>query len=172
MKRYCSLLFAMIALVVQANAQSLSPSVIASGGGFSANGTAMLSFTTGELTMVETFSAGSSILTQGFQQPEDFSTGISVVTAQGPGMSAFPNPATDAINLLSDFTEAGRLRLLLTDALGRIVLQGDELEIPGGTSRITQDVSRVASGVYFVHAVFQTHSGKATASIQKITIQH
>ena len=172
MKRYCSLLFAMIALVVQANAQSLSPSVIASGGGFSANGTAMLSFTTGELTMVETFSSGSSILTQGFQQPEDFNTGITVVAPQGPGTSVFPNPATESINLLSDFNEAGRLRLLLTDALGRTVLQGDELEIPGGTSRISQDVSRVASGVYFIHAVFHAHSGNELSSIQKITIQH
>lgn len=51
------------------SAQSLSPQVIASSGGFFSNGSGSLSWTLGE-TMTETFTGGSNQLTQGFQQPE------------------------------------------------------------------------------------------------------
>jgi len=52
-------------------AQSLSPTVISSTGGFSSNANGSLSYTVGEMTMVQTFSAGGNILTQGFQQPNE-----------------------------------------------------------------------------------------------------
>jgi hypothetical protein len=49
-------------------AQSLSPEVIASSGDYYENANASLSWTLGEIA-TETYSAGGSILTQGFQQP-------------------------------------------------------------------------------------------------------
>ncbi|MBN2174518.1 MAG: hypothetical protein JW731_10310, partial [Bacteroidales bacterium] len=49
-------------------AQSVSPEVIASAGDYFENSTGSLSWTLGEV-MNETFSNGSNILTQGFQQP-------------------------------------------------------------------------------------------------------
>jgi len=49
-------------------AQTLSPTVISSGGGYSTGSTVSLSWTLGELA-TETFINGSYILTQGFQQP-------------------------------------------------------------------------------------------------------
>jgi len=49
-------------------AQSLSPEVIASSGDYYENANASLSWTLGEIA-TETYSGGSNILTQGFQQP-------------------------------------------------------------------------------------------------------
>ena len=50
------------------NAQSLSPQVIASAGGYQSNATGSLSFTIGE-TNTQTLASATHMLTQGFQQP-------------------------------------------------------------------------------------------------------
>lgn len=53
---------------VKLSAQSLSPQVIASAGGYQSNATGSLSFTIGE-TNTTTLSTATAMLTQGFQQP-------------------------------------------------------------------------------------------------------
>jgi hypothetical protein len=57
-----------IILTANLNAQSLSPVVLASSGGYFESGTVSLSWTLGEMA-TETFSGSNIILTQGFQQP-------------------------------------------------------------------------------------------------------
>ena len=71
-----SFVFAMALVSLGISAQSLTPTVIASTGGFSSNANGSLSYTVGEMTMVQTFSANNNILTQGFQQPTNNVTGI------------------------------------------------------------------------------------------------
>ena len=63
---YCFLMLFTIQLKLQA--QSVSPQVIASAGGYQANGIGSLSFTIGE-TVTQTFESSNNMLTQGFQQP-------------------------------------------------------------------------------------------------------
>src|SRR4051794_41049819 len=53
----------------EAAAQTLNPKVIATSGGYSTGGSNSLSWTLGE-TFTLTLQNGSSLLTQGFQQPE------------------------------------------------------------------------------------------------------
>jgi hypothetical protein len=55
-------------LICQLNAQSVSPQVIASSGGYQSNTAGSLSFTIGE-TNTKTLSSANNMLTQGFQQP-------------------------------------------------------------------------------------------------------
>jgi hypothetical protein len=55
-------------LLFQSNAQTLSPQVIASAGGYQSNATHSLSFTIGEPN-TQTLTSANNILTQGFQQP-------------------------------------------------------------------------------------------------------
>jgi hypothetical protein len=57
-----------LAMFKRINAQTLSPQVIASAGGYQSNASASLSFTIGE-TVIQTFTSPNNILTQGFQQP-------------------------------------------------------------------------------------------------------
>lgn len=56
--------------MMNASAQMLSPSVLATSGGYSAGSNASLSWTLGE-TIITTVQAGDNMLTQGFQQPEN-----------------------------------------------------------------------------------------------------
>lgn len=59
----------MLLVSCRADAQSLSSSVIASGGGSASAGNAHMSYTVGETT-IHSFASSSNSLTQGFQQPE------------------------------------------------------------------------------------------------------
>src|ERR1041385_2952052 len=54
---------------VNISAQTLSPRVTASGGGYATSAAASLSWTMGE-TNIKTLQSGATVLTQGFQQPE------------------------------------------------------------------------------------------------------
>ena len=107
MKRIYIFLFLLIC--TQAGAQSLSPKVIASAGGYFTSANASLSWTLGE-TIGQTFTNGSYMLTQGFQQPyvtvsllnlkaylEGFYSGSGFMNNSGSGGCLFaagasPNP--------------------------------------------------------------------------------
>ena len=67
MKKFFLFLFAFSAIDLL-QAQSLKPSVIASGGGDYAGANLQVSWTLGE-TFTQTLTAGSSMVTEGFQQP-------------------------------------------------------------------------------------------------------
>ena len=64
--------FILLLYALSAGAQSTTPTVVASSGGFFSNTAGMLSFTVGELAAVTTLSSPNNYLTQGFQQPSDF----------------------------------------------------------------------------------------------------
>jgi gliding motility-associated-like protein len=63
-------LFFFIFLYLKGFTQPVAPEVIASGGGFTNNSQFSNSFTIGEISLVDTYTSGSFILTQGFQQPD------------------------------------------------------------------------------------------------------
>ncbi|RLD52070.1 MAG: hypothetical protein DRJ05_17775, partial [Bacteroidetes bacterium] len=67
MKKFSIILIGVLLSIV-VTAQSISPEVIASSGDYYENANASLSWTLGEIA-TETYSAGGTILTQGFQQP-------------------------------------------------------------------------------------------------------
>ncbi len=109
------------ALVVSGvKAQMLTPTVIASTGAYSANGNYSLSYTVGEMTMVQTFSSDSNILTQGFQQPNDKITGlIDITPAEFGSFVVYPNPTVDQFWFGFQLPEAGKVTLTMYDAIAR-----------------------------------------------------
>ena len=78
-------------------AQSLAPEVLATAGGYDTGSGATLSWTLGEIS-VETYSTGTSILTQGFHQTllNTTSTQENNIVLQ---LLLFPNPTTNRIFL-------------------------------------------------------------------------
>ena len=121
MKRLITLFFAIGIFPIIASSQTLSPSVISSSGGFYSNSSGMLSFTVAEMTMVETFSQPGNILTQGFQQPEDYSVGINEPTVETGGALIFPNP-TNGHFLLSYYNyDNSQTTINLYNMVGQIV---------------------------------------------------
>src|ERR1017187_110562 len=97
----------LIVILFQAKAQSVSPFVIASSGGYFSNATFSVSSTFGEMTMVETFSDGNNFLTQGFQQPFNNTTGISSIIPESDSYSIFPNPSNGNFMLTYHYASSG-----------------------------------------------------------------
>lgn len=96
---------------IQVYAQSLSPQVIASAGGYQNNATASLSFTIGE-TNTQSLSSSTHMLTQGFQQPYKMtlnvkayiegyykSAGLMENVLYTQGIISLPNNQSDTIQI-------------------------------------------------------------------------
>ena len=147
---------------------SLTPSVIASYGKWSNNGGFTLSATCGEM-MIQTFTAGTNILTQGFQQPDEKSIGIQELNEDGLTIKIFPNPTSDLItvNLQSDNAEL--YGIIMYDVLGRT------LNLPGTLDRShTQlqqsfNLIQLPSATYFLCVVNAQGEIKHSFKIQKIS---
>ena len=96
--------------------------VISSAGKTTINGNYNVSWTVGE-TVINTLSAGGTILTQGFHQPlliEILPTGIEKELLLD--MIAYPNPAFDKV-LFKGGDPSGIYHVRVVDKLGRILLQ-------------------------------------------------
>lgn len=146
---------------VCATAQSLSPVVIASTGGFSSNSNGSLSYTVGEMTMVQTFSAGGNILTQGFQQPSDsLIIGLLDLTTEAYGsLVVYPNPAVDNFSYGFEMPEAGKVSFRVFDQLGQIVTDGYNGSYAGGKEIHQMNVTPWAAGTYFIQMTFTAADG-------------
>lgn len=130
-------------------AQSLSPFVVSSSGGYYSNTSGQLSFTTGEETMVETFTSGTSMLTQGFQQVFDW--GVYVGDYPDPNFSCrvYPNPTDGKFSIVIQSSAACAASVVLYDVFGKIVFQ-DEIVLTGQLQNYLYDLKESASGIYLM----------------------
>lgn len=167
-KKYKTLVIVLL-LVNKLTAQTLTPTVIASSGGFYTSASAMLSTTVGEMTMVETFTSSANFLTQGFQQPEDLGVGISELVAGGDQVSAYPNPAVDEVLLKTNFSESGTLSFTMIDMLGQAVQENKSIKERAGFNSTIINVKALAGGVYFIKGDFVTLT-KTQSFTLKLTI--
>lgn len=136
-------------------AQSLSPTVIASSGGYFINGAGSLSATVAEMTMIETFHAAGSILTQGFQQPEDGTAAFDEL-AQAD-VSIFPNPTNGQFSLTINAAANGSATVRIYDLLGQTVKEQD-CRVSSGVNRMMFDIRGCSAGVYMLYYRDQTGS--------------
>jgi hypothetical protein len=138
----------MIAACVVVRAQSLSPAVVASSGGYFVNSSS-LSFTVAEMTMVQTFSAGSNILTQGFQQDFDFGTFVSEPTKGGVAFDVYPNPSSGNMNIALNTTTNVKVDVRLFDALGKTV-ELDHFNHSSGANVYAYNWYNLSDGMYML----------------------
>jgi len=169
-KIYYLLLMAFIATGL--NAQMLTPTVISSTGGFSSNANGSLSYTVGEMTMVQTFSANGNILTQGFQQPNDNVTGLIDLTQDEFGsLVVYPNPAVDNMWFGFQLPEEGRVQIALYDVLGQKVSDLYNANYDNGKIVEQVNVSMYAAGVYMLTMNFvSAKDGKTHISSKKFQV--
>ena len=169
-KIYYLLLMAFIATGL--NAQMLTPTVISSTGGFSSNANGSLSYTVGEMTMVQTFSANGNILTQGFQQPNDNVTGLIDLTQDEFGsLVVYPNPAVDNMWFGFQLPEEGRVQIALYDVLGQKVSDLYNANYDNGKIVEQVNVSMYAAGVYMLTMNFvSAKDGKTHVSTKKFQV--
>src|SRR5687767_11905584 len=97
----CIFFFCSFFIVSFVTSQQLSPFVVSSSGGFYSNAEGMLSFTTGELAAIETYTHPLVTLTQGFQQPWDLNTHVDDNQSSGFSFDIYPNPSDGIVHLIT-----------------------------------------------------------------------
>ncbi len=92
--------------------------VISSSGDYFVNSNGSISWTMGE-TITETFTDGTNILTQGFQQSRLSASSVFELEDMGITVKISPNPTQDIINLYIDNIEG--INYQLYDFNGKII---------------------------------------------------
>jgi len=153
-------------------AQMLTPTVIASTGGFSSNANGSLSYTVGEMTMVQTFSNSNNILTQGFQQPNDNVTGLIDLTQDEFGsFVVYPNPAVDNLYYGFQLPEEGKVQITLYNAIGQKISDVFNTSYDNGKRVEQLNVSLYAAGVYVLTMNFVSDKdGKVHTTSKKFQV--
>ena len=149
--------------------QSLTPTVISSGGTYASSGVGSLSYTVGELAAVSTLSNGSSILTQGFQQT-DISQGTAILnleTNENGSMIIYPNPADNTFTVGYKFPNSGAVQVNLYDETGKKVSDILTEDYITGNAVYNYDCSKVAAGNYVVSMLYTSSTGAQTYKIDK-----
>lgn len=147
-----------------AAAQYISPSVIAGSGDYYITSGGSISFTTGEMTMIETFSAPNAIITQGFQQPYD-SLGVYIpeLTDDGITITLFPNPSNATANLAIQTRDLCRISIKVFDLLVREVLSYN-IDADDFIIQVPMDVSSLKPGLYHVQIQLYSKQNQKNSS--------
>ena len=128
-----------------AQSQTLTPEVFAVSGDYFQQTNSSLSWTIGE-EISETFANTSSILTQGFQQPEPSPLSVDQIDDEFY-CNIFPNPTKDMINISIKSNVIQKLNIKLMDIYGRLYYDKNF-----ETSELTEQIElkKYRTGTFFI----------------------
>ncbi len=155
-----------ISIIIATNiivAQSITPQVIASSGGYSSNGTFSVSWTLGE-PVIATAQNGGSTLTQGFQQPNYNITSITTENIQGFEINVFPNPTSDYVTVEWTTNKENNLHISLFDLAGKMI---SEKSYSASDKKVSINMSQLASAQYILEVKDKTNSATKIFRIAK-----
>jgi hypothetical protein len=155
-------------LCIIATAQTSAPDVLASGGGFTTGAGFTNSFTVGQGSIHETFTSGTFILTQGFQQPVDIGTGLAPVNLSANNVGTFPNPNNGQFSLEYNLTENAIVTIEAFDLLGQRIYT-ETTSRTMGKQLHEVNLATQPNGIYFVNCMIKTSVGTTTTT-SKITV--
>jgi hypothetical protein len=163
------LIIGMLVFTSNARSQTLSPTVISSSGGFYSSASGSLSFTVAEMTMVKTFTGSNNILTQGFQQPEDFSTSITENDIPSEGFLIYPNPTNGQFSLSFSSSFQGTNIIKLYNLVGQVILE-KEIEQLNGINTVEFNINSLSQGIYVLELTADPSSKNSKPVYQKINL--
>ncbi len=167
--RFLLCLFIGVLCAGTAWAQSLTPIVIASSGGFFTTGSGSVSATVAEMTMVETYESTNYFITHGFQQPAESYLSIDDEVACNCGV--YPNPTNGKFTVTIDAVENGILNFKVFSMQGNVVLS-QQINASAGNNQFTLDISGFAAGVYLLEYTHFNSSGESETGIVKINLEN
>ena len=159
----------MMLFSISMNAQTLSPFAISSSGGFFTSGSVSLSVTVAEMTMVQTFTQPTNILTQGFQQPEPLTTGVSEIDNNPEQIVVYPNPTSGPVNISFEAFTSGIRHVSIFDMLGKEVFS-QSFDASVGNNVITVDLSKCSQGIYLLNINHAGADSKKFSNLYKINL--
>jgi hypothetical protein len=117
------LLFACLAGISYAFAQSVKPEVVTAAGDYFTSTNNSMSWTLGEC-ITETYSTKNNTLTQGFQQSSYTITSVTELSFNGVTIKAYPNPTTDFITISVETSEDTKMNcsIELFDLQGKLLI--------------------------------------------------
>ena len=160
-----NLIFFLVMLTASLQAQVTGQQVLAAAGDFFEGGSFSVSYTIGELA-VQTLSSPNLILTQGFQQPGESATGISIPAEQEWTLKTWPNPVTDILFLQVVSGLQTDLVVESYDILGRLH-SVHKFESPLQKDPYSIDMRGMESGIYILKIRAEAHSIHEIIRIRK-----
>lgn len=157
-------LIAFFGLSMSALGQNIERNVIASSGSSGSGANISIDYTIGE-SLVQTYTGGSNILTQGFHQPASGTVSIEEVT-EVIGSRVFPNPFTDVVQLELEINQSATVELKLTDVTGRLLNVVSAIDFNQGRQILSLSTANLASGSYVLGATV-TSEGKLPVYLSK-----
>jgi len=149
--------------------QSLDRSVVASSGTYVQVTGLSVSSTIGEAA-VTTLSGASSILTQGFQQPDGLFVGIVDIATGRVNLQAWPNPVSTNLTVEILSPDKAKVQIRCLDILGRDVLPPLIEDLSSAEpKRVNLDLRQLIPAMYFVRV---TKIGKQDTETLRIIKSH
>lgn len=148
-------------------AQTVTPTVIGSDGGFSTSGQGSIAWTIGEPISETYVSSGNTITTMGFHQPEKVINLETMIReqSQSEALLVFPNPVRETLQVDFKGIPTGTYKMVLVDAIGKRIYESQAV-VTENAKRFEIKLNEIAAGNYFL-----TLSGKdfeKTVKINKI----
>ncbi|OJV56085.1 MAG: hypothetical protein BGO31_18615 [Bacteroidetes bacterium 43-16] len=131
------------------SAQSIGPATLNAAGGSAALGGNTYEWSVGEMVLVNTVSTAGLVVTQGTLQPQIQVTGIKENQLALEGLSVYPNPASDHLNINLNVARNLEVTLKLSDVSGRTYYVKTSKN-HNGSDLITLDLSPYAGGIYLL----------------------
>lgn len=148
------------------HAQSLTPIVVASSGGYFTSSSGSISATVAEMTMVQTFESSGIFITQGFQQTIELYTAID---ENAENFDVYPNPTSGKFTITVDTKESGYVRIRLYNLLGLIV-HSENFDASDGENLFDFDISGFDVGVYLLEFTLINSTGQIENGTVKINL--
>ncbi|RYD99678.1 MAG: T9SS type A sorting domain-containing protein [Sphingobacteriales bacterium] len=131
------------------SAQSIGPATLNAAGGSTAVSGNTHEWSVGEMVLVNTVTTAGLVVTQGVLQPMLQVTGIHDNEFALEGMSIYPNPASDQLNIKFNLPRNLQVSLKLSDISGR-TQYFKKIKDHNGSALITLDFKAYAAGVYLL----------------------
>lgn len=131
------------------SAQSIGPATLNAAGGSAVVAGNTYEWSVGEMVLVNTVTTSGLVVTQGTLQPMVQGTGINDNKPALAGLSIYPNPASDQLNIKFNIARDLDVVLKLTDISGREQYL-KKIKNHNGSALITMDFKPYAAGIYML----------------------
>ena len=133
-------------------------------------GNIIISYTIGEMVLVQSWTTNGILITQGLLQPVKFIKDSANNCFSQAEVKLYPNPDNGMFFLQLNIFKKGELQTILFDASGRQVLQ-DEFPYTAFTTK-QYNINKLPNGVYYLQLLF-TETGtnqqwKCIYTVEKI----